>query len=78
MGALGTPNAVAEPSFQRDQLAPPQHHAGQVFVGRHREMGTLQAVREEVLSGYGQLVMLGGEPGIGKTRIVQEVTVYAE
>jgi hypothetical protein len=66
LGALGTLNAVAEPSFQKDQLAPPQHHAGQVFVGRHREMGTLQAVREEILPGYGQLVMLGASRALVK------------
>ena len=51
--------------------------AGGVFVGRQREMGELKAALEEALSGSGQLVMLVGEPGIGKTRTAQELTTYA-
>ena len=42
--------------------------AGGVFVGRQQEMGELKAALEDALSGRGRLVMLGGEPGIGKTR----------
>jgi len=43
---------------------------GRVFVGRRREMAALQAALDDALSGQGQLVMLVGEPGIGKTRIL--------
>ncbi len=49
-----------------------------VFVGRQREMGELQATLDRALSGQGCLVMLGGEPGIGKTRTAQELASYAE
>jgi predicted ATPase len=48
------------------------------FIGRRREMGKLKAVLEDALSGQGQLLMLAGEPGIGKTRITQELAAYAE
>ncbi|MFQ6028663.1 MAG: AAA family ATPase, partial [Dehalococcoidia bacterium] len=41
------------------------------FVGRQREMGELKAVLGEAISGQGRLVMLVGEPGIGKTRTAQ-------
>ena len=51
--------------------------AGGVFVGRQREMGDLKAALEETLSGRGHLVMLVGEPGIGKTRTAQELATYA-
>ena len=51
--------------------------AGGVFVGRQREMGELKAVLEDTLSGKGRLVMLVGEPGIGKTRTAQELATYA-
>ncbi len=50
---------------------------GSVFVGRQREMGELQAALQEALSGKGRLVMLVGEPGIGKTRIAQELAATA-
>jgi len=51
---------------------------GQIFVGRQREMETLAAALDAALSGRGQIVMLAGEPGIGKTRVAQEVAGLAE
>src|ERR687895_2471223 len=48
------------------------------FVGRQREMGRLKAILENTLSGQGQLLMLVGEPGIGKTRTAQELAARAE
>ena len=41
-------------------------------------MADLQAVMDRVVAGQGQLVMLAGEPGIGKTRTAQELASYAE
>jgi predicted ATPase len=40
-------------------------------------MGELKATLEEALSGQGRLVMLTGEPGIGKTRTARELAAYA-
>ena len=51
--------------------------AGGVFVGRQREMGELKAALEDTLSGRGRMVMLVGEPGIGKSRTAQELATYA-
>jgi predicted ATPase len=51
---------------------------GGAFVGRQRELDELKAALEEALSGHGQLVMLLGEPGIGKTRTARELVAYAE
>ena len=48
------------------------------FVGRQREMETLTAALGDSLTGRGRMVMLAGEPGIGKTRTVQELLPYAE
>ncbi|MFQ6030472.1 MAG: AAA family ATPase, partial [Dehalococcoidia bacterium] len=48
------------------------------FVGRQREMEELKKALDGVLSGRGRLVMLVGEPGIGKTRTAQELANYAE
>jgi predicted ATPase/class 3 adenylate cyclase len=48
-----------------------------VFIGRHEEMNQLRAALEDTLSARGQLVMLVGEPGIGKTRMAEEFGVYA-
>src|ERR687896_984570 len=51
---------------------------GGAFVGRQREMGKLKGALEDALSGQGQLLMLVGEPGIGKTRTAQELAAHAE
>jgi DNA-binding CsgD family transcriptional regulator len=55
----------------------PGSRAGSVFVGRQREMAALQAALEDARSGQGRLVMLVGEPGIGKTRTAQELAAVA-
>src|SRR5262245_6149032 len=43
------------------------------FVGRVDELNGLKALFDETLSGRSRLVMVVGEPGIGKTRLVEEV-----
>jgi predicted ATPase len=48
------------------------------FVGRHQELVVLRSALEEALSGRGRLVMLAGEPGIGKTRTAQDLAAYAQ
>ncbi|PKB72109.1 MAG: hypothetical protein BZY87_01875 [SAR202 cluster bacterium Io17-Chloro-G6] len=40
-------------------------------------MAGLRAVLDEAMSGHGRVVMLAGEPGIGKTRLAQELTYHA-
>jgi eukaryotic-like serine/threonine-protein kinase len=52
--------------------------ARSAFVGRQREMDELKAALEDALAGHGRLVMLAGEPGIGKTRTARELAAYAE
>jgi DNA-binding CsgD family transcriptional regulator/tetratricopeptide (TPR) repeat protein len=51
-------------------------HAGQ-FVGRDSDLQRLQATFDTASAGEGALVMLAGEPGIGKTRLVQEFAAIA-
>ena len=47
------------------------------FVGRQREIDELNSALEDAWSGQGRLVMLMGEPGIGKTRTTQELASQA-
>jgi tetratricopeptide (TPR) repeat protein len=46
-----------------------------VMVGRNAEWDRVMASVDEVTGSRGQLVLLSGEPGIGKTRLAQEVTL---
>jgi len=48
------------------------------FIGRRQELAVLIAALDDALAGRGRLVMLAGEAGIGKTRIVQELASHAE
>ena len=47
------------------------------FIGRHPEMALMTTALNDVLSGRGRLIMLVGEPGIGKTRTAQELASRA-
>lgn len=43
------------------------------FIGRQRELGELLDALREADAGRGGLVILGGEPGIGKSRLADEL-----
>ncbi|MDQ4125314.1 MAG: AAA family ATPase, partial [Actinomycetota bacterium] len=47
------------------------------FVGRTRERAELRAWLDRLDSGRGGLVVIGGEPGVGKTRLAEEVVADA-
>src|SRR5439155_25230893 len=47
------------------------------FVGRDGERADLRHQVETAVSGCGTLVMIGGEPGVGKTRITEELSEEA-
>jgi len=47
-----------------------------VFVGREKELDRLRKAADASFAGRGELVMLVGEPGIGKTRTTQEIETY--
>jgi class 3 adenylate cyclase/tetratricopeptide (TPR) repeat protein len=47
------------------------------FVGRDSERADMRRFVEQAAGGRGALVMIGGEPGVGKTRITEEVAEEA-
>jgi tetratricopeptide (TPR) repeat protein len=47
--------------------------AAQPFVGRARPLRELEAAAAQAARGQGALVLVAGEPGIGKTRLVEEL-----
>lgn len=48
---------------------PPAAPASIPLIGRDAELATLQRALAEALAGRGSLVLIGGEPGIGKTHL---------
>ena len=48
------------------------------FVGREAELRQLHTAFDKAMSGEGSLVMVVGEPGIGKTTICEQLETYAK
>ena len=47
------------------------------YVGRESERAELRRLMEGAIAGRGALVLLGGEPGVGKTRLAEEALAEA-
>jgi class 3 adenylate cyclase/tetratricopeptide (TPR) repeat protein len=61
-----------------EPLAPRRHQSSEdVLVGREAEMAVLEGATEQLLAGSGAVVEVVGEPGIGKTRLIDEVVGHA-
>ena len=57
--------------------APVGQRARSGFVGRERELEVLLRALDDATAGRGRLVLIGGEPGIGKSRLAEELTATA-
>jgi len=65
----------------REPSAPtPETGAGRQFrlVGRTHEIGALRTKLQDARTGRGCLVLLSGEGGIGKTRLLEELAIEAQ
>jgi tetratricopeptide (TPR) repeat protein len=47
------------------------------FVGRETECHAIRGIIDRALAGQGSLVMIGGGPGVGKSRLAMEMGEYA-
>src|SRR2546427_9215728 len=52
---------------------PREARAGAVFIGRRGELAELRAGLEDAVTGRGRFLLIVGEAGIGKTRLVEEL-----
>ncbi len=68
--------AASDAGLGRDEN-PLDGLAGGVFVGREAELEELRSAVDEAVAGRGRLLLLVGEPGIGKTRTAEELATYA-
>ncbi len=68
--------AVKEPEPAADGDAP-AHVDGPPLVGRDAELASLLGVWRRVVAGRGAVVLIGGEAGIGKSRLAAELVAHA-
>ncbi|HKN00256.1 MAG TPA: AAA family ATPase [Candidatus Binataceae bacterium] len=59
------------------EVSPFSLAARTAFVGRETERSAIRIAIDRALSGHGSLVMLGGGPGVGKSRLAMEMGEYA-
>ncbi|MGC9334445.1 MAG: ATP-binding protein, partial [Anaerolineae bacterium] len=71
---LQTPAVALRPS---PAALPPTLSLRLPFVGREREWGLLSDTLQGLLAGQGQFVLVAGEPGIGKSRLLEELAGLA-
>jgi DNA-binding CsgD family transcriptional regulator len=72
-GLAGDPNNGSELSVPRDMLGTvASRPISPVFVGRRREFGALGAALRRMSAGQPAVVVIGGEAGVGKSRLVEE------
>ena len=73
---LRAPLGAEQPQAHAD-ASPLDRLAGGVFVGREHELNQLRTAFDSALSGRAGIVLLAGEPGIGKTALAEETVIYA-
>lgn len=81
-GTTPTPAPAAGPVPTQAGGVPPSQptappSSGPPFVGRQAPMAQLHAALDAAMAGHGRLVLLMGEPGIGKTRTAQTLVSAA-
>jgi tetratricopeptide (TPR) repeat protein len=71
---IGTPETRAQTA---DAVAMLEQLARGQLIGRGNELNELRELWNRARTGQSHLTLLSGEPGVGKTRLANEVLVYA-
>ena len=74
---LGVLRAHAWSSSRTTAVAPAAPAERTPFVGREAEAAELGRLLDRMLTGQGAFVLVGGEPGVGKTRLARELLATA-
>jgi len=66
-----------DPALDVPSAQPTAERTGNLFVGREAELTELLGGLEDAFAGRGRLFLLVGEPGIGKSRLAEELIAQA-
>jgi ABC-type oligopeptide transport system substrate-binding subunit/tetratricopeptide (TPR) repeat protein len=75
---LEEPGILDKDAFPAEELSVLERIERGRMVGRERELQEARALWHKALAGQGQTLLISGEPGIGKTRLVRELITQAE
>jgi len=75
---LGAPEILDRDAFPAEELSVLERIERGRIVGRERELQQARDLWKRALDGQGQTLLISGEPGIGKTRLVQELTARVQ
>ncbi|MCJ7618704.1 MAG: protein kinase, partial [Anaerolineae bacterium] len=76
--ALAQPDMLDKHAMPSAELSVLERIERGRMVGREQELQEARSLWSRVLSGQGQVLLITGEPGIGKTRLVRELVTQAE
>ena len=48
------------------------------YIGRQAEQAEIGRLVDQAMAGHGALLLIGGEPGVGKTRLAEEILAVAQ
>jgi class 3 adenylate cyclase/tetratricopeptide (TPR) repeat protein len=73
-GLIRVYRPTAQPSAVREQVAAHSTPTGQALIGRKAEIARLEAALDAIEAGESRVLIVEGEAGIGKSRLVGELT----
>ena len=74
---LGHAPELDRPAETREPEPPPAPAEAVTLVGREEQLGALRAALDTAMGGHGRIALLSGEPGVGKTRLAEELVRQA-
>src|SRR3989304_5470532 len=74
-GPRPAPPSAPAPAAVAPEAANPIYR--RTFVGREQELKQLEQAFDAALSGHSRLLMVVGEPGIGKTTLTEQLATYS-
>ena len=75
LAAIST--ALGEPAPEESEAIRESYLQAATFVGREAEMAQLKNAFEQAQAGRGTAVLIGGESGVGKSRLLEEFRIQA-
>jgi len=75
---LSAPEVLDVTAMPAEQLSVLDRIVRGRLVGREQELKQARQMWQQTMAGQGQLLLVSGEPGVGKTRLMREIVTQAE